>query len=277
MSHLTKQASLPMYNQPEIRAAAQAWWKGIAKHMQQQGISDVPTGLTDTIPLDQLWKSEQLFFSQCCGLNVVRGYDKHLSVLMVTDWDAPGCEPYHYASHIVVHEDSPYKHINELKNTVAAINGPDSHSGMTTLMFEAHPFSENGHFFQAIRDSGSHVESLKLIQSKQADVAAIDCVTFALLKRYRPAAIDGIRIISRSQAAPALPYVTAISTDLTTKQRMQTALTEAFADPALTDVREAMLLKGCSFPDLTGSDNPYQAIADGFKFDPRLMEVLIPA
>jgi len=146
---------------------------------------------------------------------------------------------------------------------------------MQTLLHEVEPYSVDGQFFSEIHISEAHVNSLEFIRSKQADVAAIDCVTFALLKRYRPAALKGIRIISRSKAAPALPYVTSKHTSLETQRRMQNALKAAFDDPTLAALREALLLKGAIFPDLTAASNPYSEIAQGFTFDPRLLESLI--
>ena len=114
-----------------------------------------------------------------------------------------------------------------------------------------------------------------MIQHKQAHIAAIDCVTFALLKRYRPISLEGVRVISRSPTAPAHPYATSATTNLETQQRMQIALAEAFADQGLADLREAMLLKPGKFPDLSDNDSSYQAIAGGFKFDKRLLGALV--
>jgi len=277
MSNTTMQVSLPMYDFPEIREVTEAWWRGIAKHMKLQGVTDVPGSLTHEMSLDKLWKDKSLLISQCCGFNVIKGYQDYLSVLMITDWEAEGCEPCKYSSHIIVHEDSPYEKISQLKDKTAVINGSDSHSGMAALLHVVQPYCIDGRFFKEIHISGAHAESLTFVQSKQADIAAIDCVTFALLKRYRPTALDRIRIISQSKAAPALPYVTSVNTSLEIQQHMQFALKEAFADPELATLREALLLKGAIFPDLNGTDNPYKEIADGFKFDPKLLEPLVVA
>ena len=274
MSDSTLQASLPMYDFPETRASNEAWWRGIAKYMKQQGIADVPDNLQGVSPVNDLWQNQHLFMSQCCGRNIIHGYDKTLTVLMLTDWEAAGCETGKYASYLVTHEDNSHENISQFNDSVAVINGPESHSGMTTLLDEAQPHSVDGHFFKAILISGAHVESLAFIRSKQADIAAIDCVTFALMKRYRPKALEGIKVIGQSKPAPSLPYVTSTHTSLATQQRMQAALAQAFADPELADVREALLLKGAFFPDLTGSEKPYEAITETFTFDSRLLDAL---
>ena len=282
MPYSMMQTSLPMYDLPEIRVMTQTWWQGIAKHMRLQDIEDVPDFLIREVPLHTLWTERNLLLSQCCGFDVMNSYKDHLSVLMISNWDVAGCATGQYYSHIIVPEDSDFKHIGDLKNSTAAINGLESHSGMNALLSTVQPFVENGRFFKTIQVSGAHVESLRFVQDKLADVAAIDCVTYALLKRYRPAILDKIRILSNTKPAPALPYVTSINTTLGTQQRMQAALKAAFQDPDLASVRKKLLLKEGIFPDLSSSshpyftrENPYRKIAEGFTFDPQLLESMI--
>jgi ABC-type phosphate/phosphonate transport system substrate-binding protein len=273
------QASLPMYDLPEVQEATASWWQGIAKHMRLQGIEGVPDTLENELPLDTLWTQGNLLLSQCCGFDVMNSYKDHLSVLMISSWDAEGCSTGQYYSFIVTAEDHISEKIGDLKNSVAVINGPESHSGMNTLFREVQPYSHDGQFFKTIHISGAHVESLRFIQSKQADVAAIDCVTFELLKRYRPSALKGIKVLCQTKSAPALPYVTTMKLPIEQQRKIQAALVAAFDDPDLADLRETLLLKPGIFPDLSGiqhpyinEENPYREIAEGFKFDPRLLE-----
>ena len=60
--------------------------------------------------------------------------------------------------------------------------------------------------------TGSHVNSIDAINTFRADFAAIDCVTFELLRKNRPDLLKSIRIIGYSVKAPSLPYVTSIYT-----------------------------------------------------------------
>lgn len=267
---MTKQASLPMYDFPEVRKATDAWWTGVAKHMQLTGVKDVPSQLQHDKPVKSLWQHNELLLSQCCGFDVVYGFKDSLNVLMITDWAVEGCHDGHYSSWVVVHEDSPHQHITELFNSVAVINGRESHSGMNGLMSLIAPHSKDGFFFRHINESGAHVDSLQAIQQKTADVASIDCITYALLKAHRPAAIAGIRIIGQTDAAPAHPYVTHSSLPKDTQQRMQYALKAAFDDASLDSARETILLKKGIF----GRSNDYQKIADNFNYDSRLLDVI---
>jgi hypothetical protein len=54
-----------------------------------------------------------------------------------------------------------------------------------------------------------------------------------------------LRVLGASDAAPALPYVTAAATDDATAGRLQVGILAACADPALADVRRALLIEGC--------------------------------
>jgi ABC-type phosphate/phosphonate transport system substrate-binding protein len=105
------------------------------------------------------------------------------------------------------------------------------------------PASRDGRFFVRVEISGAHAASVEMVRNGDADVAAIDCVSYALLERHRPAALVGVRKLGRTERAPALPYVTRASMDADTVARMRTALLRAFADPGLAAVREALLLK----------------------------------
>lgn len=268
---MTSQASLPMYDFRELRAANEAWWSGIASHMRRMGINNVPAKLQQESPVHTLWQHPHLFMSQCCGFDVVFGYKDKLSPLLVTDWDVEGCDDGQYSSWIVVHENSKAQQLFDLKGCVAAINGPESHSGMHALLALVQPLSQQGVFFNSIIESGAHISSLSLLQHRHVDVAAIDCVTYALLKAYRPTAIEGTRIIGQTKLAPAHPYVTRRDTPNDTKMRMQEALDAAFHDHSLAAARDEIRLKKGLFK----RDNDYQKIVNDFHYDPRLLEVLI--
>ena len=267
---MSKQASLPMYDFPEVRKATDAWWAGVERHMQLAGVKDVPAQLQHDVPVKSLWQHDELLLSQCCGFDVVYGFKDTLDVLMITDWAAEGCHDGQYSSWIVVHEDSPHQHISELYNSAAVINGRESHSGMNSLLALAAPYSKDGFFFRSIKESGAHADSLIAIQNKTADVAAIDCVTYQLLKTYRPSTISGTRIIGQTDAAPAHPYVTSSNTPKEIQRRMRDALDAAFNDSSLDSARETILLKKGIF----NRQNDYQRIADEFRYDPRLLEMI---
>jgi ABC-type phosphate/phosphonate transport system substrate-binding protein len=92
--------------------------------------------------------------------------------------------------------------------------------------------------------TGSHAASLELVGAGKADVAAVDCVTFALLSRYRPSAVGDVRELCRSASAPALPYVASSAISEWRVAQLRKGLQAAMDDPALAEARAALLLNG---------------------------------
>ena len=172
------------------------------------------------------------------------GWADHLQYLATPRHVAPGCEGPNYCSWLVVAADSPYASIEDLRGAQCSINGRNSHSGYNALRAHVAPLACDGRFFGSVRVSGGHSESLAQIERGEADVAAIDCVTYELLRRCRPQATAATRIIGRTQCVPGLPYVTAKSVDADTCRRLRAALESAFCDPRLAQVREALLISG---------------------------------
>ena len=115
---------------------------------------------------------------------------------------------------------------------------------MNALRALVAPVSDRGRFFSHVKVSGTHAGSLEMIKRGAADVAAIDCVTYALLGRYRPDALAGLRKLGRTHLAPGIPYVTRAALAEDTTARIRAAVFRTFADPGLATVRQALLLQG---------------------------------
>jgi ABC-type phosphate/phosphonate transport system substrate-binding protein len=156
-----------------------------------------------------------------------------------------------------VRANDPRRSVAEFRNAVAAINAEDSHSGFNILRWRI-AREKKPPFFMRLERTGSHVRSLAAVQSGRVDLAAIDCVTFALLERHRPSAVAEVRILEETPAAPALPFVTAVSTTANELRLLRRALTDTLADPALAATREVLLLRGVEEIPLAR----YEAIRD---------------
>jgi ABC-type phosphate/phosphonate transport system substrate-binding protein len=129
------------------------------------------------------------------------------------------------------------------------------------------PLSVGGQFFARAMASGAHVDSLALVRSGQADIAAIDCISYAQFQRYQPEVVDGIRILGRTASAPGTPLITALGTPPALLALLRQSLHQAMADPALADTRAELLLGGFEAVDASAytgmKDMDRQALALG--------------
>jgi ABC-type phosphate/phosphonate transport system substrate-binding protein len=150
---------------------------------------------------------------------------------------------------VVVRRESIARGGADLRGTTCAINSRDSQSGHNALRALIAPLASGNQFFSDVKISGSHLNSLRMVSEGEADVAAIDCVTYELLARFRPQAIAGTRRLCLTPKAPALPYITRRTVGDEVVARLRNGLQAACQDPELAECREILMLQGfCALP-----------------------------
>jgi ABC-type phosphate/phosphonate transport system substrate-binding protein len=85
------------------------------------------------------------------------------------------------------------------------------------------------------------------VAAGRADVAAIDCVSYAHIQRFSAELAARLRILDWTPSSPGLPYVTARANEASIVSALRAALAFVLADPALASVRTALLLTGIDF------------------------------
>src|SRR5260370_158036 len=115
---------------------------------------------------------------------------------------------------------------------------------------------------------GAPAASFAAIADRRAEVAAIDCISYALLARHRRKLAAATRILARTAQSPTLPFVTARSRSAATVGRLRDALAACLADPALAGSREALLLAGMTPADEAdyGILQEYETRAEGLGY-----------
>ncbi len=122
--------------------------------------------------------------------------------------------------------------VGDLHGSVAAVNSLSSRSGWSALLTRCRP--------ERVVVTGSHQGSLAALRSGQADVAAIDAVTWNIIARDAPSELEGIAIVERSGEAPAPPYVVREGTECGDVLR---SLQSALQAREATSARRALLLR----------------------------------
>ena len=85
------------------------------------------------------------------------------------------------------------------------INETGSSSG--SLTFAAHMKVEHGTTFGDVLRSGAHLTSISMIASREANLAAIDRISFSLERHAAPDDVQGVSIIGRTTSHPAIAFV----------------------------------------------------------------------
>jgi ABC-type phosphate/phosphonate transport system substrate-binding protein len=238
-------ASLPMYDWPEVRAATDAWWEGLARHL------GVEIGLDRRPDYFAVWRRQDLTFSQTCGYPLTHEFKGLLNYISTPHYAVAGCEGANYCSMVLTRENQP---LESFRGAVAAVNNPDSMSGMLALKLVFAPFATGGKFFSKAVESGGHVNSMIAVRDGHADVCAIDAVCVAMATRYRPDYLQGLVEVARSPLVPSLPFVTRKPN----MDVMRQALVAAFRDESLHEVRGQLFLGGQSVL----RPNAYERITD---------------
>jgi ABC-type phosphate/phosphonate transport system substrate-binding protein len=230
-----------MYDLPELRSATAALWDAFAAELRRQGVDDVPAALSHPTDLREAWRSPSLFFSQSCGYPLVTDLVDRVSVVGAPVYDADGSDGATYRSAIVVRADRGARSLPELRGTVAAVNERTSHSGYNALRAMVAPLAHGAPFFASVQTTGAHTASIDAVTAGQADVAAIDGVTLALLRKHRPTTVAALRVLAWSEPAPALPFITAITGP--DPAVLRNAVRAVLRDEKTAGARAALLLR----------------------------------
>ena len=247
-------ASLPMYDLPELQTANDAWWRGLALAFRKEGLKDVPESLERGDDMAALWQAPDLLFSQTCGYPLTHLLKGKVSLVATPVYACPGCEGGLYHSEILVRGDAGYEGLADLRATRAVANDLGSQSGYSALRAAIAPLAKGEAFFSELRFSGGHRESMAQVAEGEADVCAVDCLTYRLIEKVAPHAVAGLRSLAVSPSAPALPYITRRDIPTDDLVRLRQGLVRAFDDPALQNVRRELLLSGVEVKPLSAYD-----------------------
>ena len=214
----TWKVALPMYNVgPTITADYERFLEAVVAELRVRGWTDAIEVVRDIDDLEQFWLRSDLLLSQTCGYPLSTSLHGQVQLVGTPTYDVPGCSGYFYRSLLVVRTDDfdsrpsqPMSTLADFRGSIGVVNQLNSHSGMNALRHTVAPFAHKGYFFDKVDISGSHLYSLAMVQSGVADMAAIDCVTFAYVAHTFPDKVVGLRILQESLAAPGLPFIASL-------------------------------------------------------------------
>jgi ABC-type phosphate/phosphonate transport system substrate-binding protein len=190
----------------------------------------------DELDFHQLWLSPALLFGQTCWGPMELGLAQHVQVISQPSYDAyEGGQGELYSSALVMAADGGPSVVapgdgkaviplDLIRGKRFTFNNPDSMSGLIGLTRDLEAMGESLDIFASRSESGGHRSSIVAVAEGRADVAAIDCESWALARRFEPAA-KGVKVVGWTARRKGLPYITA----RTTPEKIIAAMRDAVA------------------------------------------------
>lgn len=191
--------SLPMYDRAETAEANDALWR-----LVRDALGCEPRALDRETDAFEAWHSPDLLLSQTCSLPYRAVLKDRVTLVAAPVHDLPappGC----YYSVAVAQRGDDRRHLDDFAGATLAYNDPLSQSGWAVAEASGIPF---GRYVR----TGAHRKSARAVHDGTADIAFIDGVTWAMIRRW-DAWSEGLRVVIETEPTPALPYITASNRD----------------------------------------------------------------
>lgn len=204
-------AALQMYDWPEVRPVTDGFWSEVARALGAAGVA-APEALSRPADISAPWRDPDLLLGQTCGLPFVSGRCGSAVLLARPVYGrVEGCGTDDagrgtYRSALVARRGAG-ETLADFRGAVAAINELGSQSGCNAL---ADAVADLGApFFGAVTLTGAHRASAQAVARGEADLAAIDAVSWMLFARAEPEAHAALKVVAWSRPTPTLPYIMA--------------------------------------------------------------------
>lgn len=237
---MTPTVSLPMYNLPEMRADNARFWEALRELLVEAGLRDLPERLTfDRLPVPERIGPEVLF-SQTCGYPLETIFSGQAIRLGTPCYAVPGCDGPTHCGLFIVPAGSAARELRDLRGGVFLFNNRHSNSGMNLPRRALADIADGRPFFAKVIETGSHPDNLDRIARSEADATAVDNVTYAFWRHYRPEAARQVRVLARTPTSPAIPFVTSVATARATIAILRDALTHLGREPHTATARAGL-------------------------------------
>ncbi len=237
-------ACLAMYPQSALIEAWDAVYAAVA--LQVDG---APAGLRWDLKPHETWLSPNLALGMTCGWPLVTELRDQVRTIGAFVHRIDRTASHLYRSVIV---SNRMVDLADLSGLRAAINSADSLSGSISLLgtLPGAPTTWPGD----VTWTGSHIDSVAEVQSYGADVASIDGLTWAYLRRDAPRSVAGLVVVGHGPTVPTLPLITAQRAGAGLVAEWRAALARAVRDRALADALATLMIEDFVPLDLADYD-----------------------
>jgi ABC-type phosphate/phosphonate transport system substrate-binding protein len=233
--------SLPMYNLPEMRAVNAAFWAALRDCLVESGLAP-PEALTFERPPVPERIGAEVLFSQTCGYPLETVFRGQAVQLGTPCYDAPGCTGPSHCGCFIVPASSPARELGDLRGGSFLLNSRHSNSGMNLPRRALAEIAGGRAFFGEVVETGSQPGNLDRIARGEGDATAVDCVTYAFWRRFRPEAASRTRMLAQTPPSPAIPFVTSAATPPDTVATLRRGLRLLARDERFAAARAGLLI-----------------------------------
>lgn len=201
----------------------------------------------DELDYHKLWLHPALLFAQTCWGPMELGLSNHVQVVGQPSYDAyEGGQGELYSSALVMRtgegpearspaDGKAFLPLDLIRGKRFTFNSLDSMSGTIGLTRDLEAQGESLDIFASRSQSGGHRGSIVAVAEGKADIAAIDCESWALAQRFEPAA-GKVAIVGWTARRKGLPFITARTTPEKTVRAMREALAGLAEQPRIQRV-----------------------------------------
>jgi ABC-type phosphate/phosphonate transport system substrate-binding protein len=235
--------SLPMYNLPEMQAVNADFWDAVRRELQRQGIESLPGNLDFARrPVPERIERDTLL-SQVCGYPLQTIYRGQAALLGAPVYGAEHCAGATHTGVFVVHRDSTFARLADLRGCNFVYNSRHSNSGMNLPRRAIAEIVKGERFFGSIAETNSQPGNIERVARREADATCVDCVTYAFFCRHRPQLGALTRVLATTPPSPSIPFVTSLETPLPLQEALRNALRNVARSDEWAEARSGLMLQ----------------------------------
>ena len=232
-----------MYNLPEMRPLNAAFWGALRAELARHGLDDAPETLDfERRPVPIEIEADTLF-TQVCGYPLQTIYRGQATILGAPVYAAEHCSGAGHVGVFIVHRESAYRRLADLRGCRFAYNSRHSNSGMNLPRRSLADIADGKSFLGTVRETHSQPGNIERVARGETDASCVDCVTYAFFCRHRPQLGNLTRVLGVTPPSPSIPFVTSSSAPEDLKQCLREALFAVARSEQWANARAGLMLR----------------------------------
>ena len=231
-----------------VSPAAEAEWKDLIAHVAEDaGASFDYLTYKAPQPLEELWRRPDLGCVQMCGYPIALGIAEVAplaSPVPAAPWAGGKAV---YRTDLIVRKDAPYRGLEDTFGGTVGWTVEHSHSGFNALRHHLLPWRDGGREQLYRRSVGHLVTARRILDSVRdgsIDIGPLDAYWHMLMRKYRPALTEDVRILDSTATAPMPAFVAAPVLPAETAGRLRDSFAAAHERPWFGRFRDTLLIEG---------------------------------